>query len=87
MFSTIIAGGGHGFYQPIFALFPFATFSCIWKADMSFINLVIAIVQFPLYGLWIDKTSNEKRTWIVILTFHVVLATLIILFANPNWNN
>ncbi|MNL38112.1 hypothetical protein D3C87_1603000 [compost metagenome] len=84
LFSMIIAGGGHGFYQPIFALFPFATFSCIWDTDLSFINLMIAIFQFPLYGFWIDKTSNEKRTWGVILVLHVLLAGLIILFANSN---
>lgn len=85
LFSIIIAGGGHGFYQPIFALFPFATFSCVWNADLSFINFIIAIFQFPLYGLWIDKTSNKKRTWFVILFFHILLASLIILFANLNW--
>jgi len=85
LFSAIIAGGGHGFNQPIFALFPIATFPCIWKADMSFLNLMIAIIQFPLYGLWIDKTSNKKRTWFVILTFHVLLAGLIFIFANENW--
>ncbi|MFB3386471.1 hypothetical protein [Flavobacterium sp. LAR06] len=80
----IIAGGGHGFYQPIFALFPFATFSCIWETDLSFFNLIVAILQFPLYGLWIDKTSNKTRTWGVILILHVLLAGLIIVFANEN---
>lgn len=85
LFSMIIAGGGHGFFQPIFALFPFATFSCIWAGELSLIDLIIAILQFPLYGLWIDKTSNKTRTWVVILILHVLLATLIILFADSNW--
>lgn len=83
--TMIIAGGGHGFNQPIFTLFPFATFQCIWSKDLSFINFIIAAIQFPIYGLCIDKSKNKKKTWIVILILHILLAGLILLFANENW--
>lgn len=83
--AMIIAGGGHGFIQPIFALFPFATFQCIWSKDPSFINFIIAVFQFPIYGLCIDKSSNKKKTWIIILTLHVLLAGLILVLASANW--
>ncbi|MBS7252356.1 hypothetical protein [Flavobacterium branchiicola] len=83
--TMIIAGGGHGFIQPVFALFPFATFQCIWSKDLSFINFIIGVVQFPIYGLCIDKSSNKIKTWIIILILHILLAGLIFVFASENW--
>ncbi|MEN2400727.1 hypothetical protein GKZ90_0013135 [Flavobacterium sp. MC2016-06] len=87
LFSMFIAGGGHGFVQPIFALFPFATFTCIWMSELGFLNLILALIQFPVYGLLIDKANDKKRTWIIISILHFLIATLIILYANPNWIN
>ncbi|MEN2415239.1 hypothetical protein [Flavobacterium mesophilum] len=85
LIAMIIAGGGHGFVQPIFALFPFATFQCIWSKDLSFINFIIAVVQFPIYGLCIDKSINKTKNGIIILVLHVLLAGLIFVFASENW--
>lgn len=85
LICMILAGGGHGFVQPIFALFPFATFTCIWFTELSFFNLILAILQFPVYGLLLDKARYKRKTWILISIIHVLFVGLIFVFANENW--
>ncbi|MBE8725925.1 hypothetical protein [Flavobacterium hungaricum] len=86
LFCMIAAGGGHGFVQPIFALFPFAAFTCIWFAELSFFNLILAILQFPAYGLLIDKSNDKRKTMLMISILHILIVGLIFVFVNENWN-
>jgi hypothetical protein len=83
--SILLAGNGHGYFFPIFILFPMATFTCIWMMKLTVINLILAIFQFPAYGIIIDKTSNKNRTIISIFIIHVMLTILILKFADENW--
>lgn len=83
--SIFLAGGGHGYFEPMFALFPYATFTCIWMSELTLINLILAICQFPFYGILIDKASNKRKTSLVILIIHLLVSILILKFANENW--
>lgn len=83
--SILLGGNGHGYFFPIFVLFPMATFTCIWMTKLTVVNLILAIFQFPAYGIIVDKTSNKKRTTLSIFIIHVLLTLLILKFANENW--
>ncbi|WP_298146623.1 hypothetical protein [Flavobacterium sp.] len=83
--SILLGGNGHGYFFPIFVLFPTATFTCIWMMKLTVINLILAVFQFPAYGIIIDKTSNKKRTIISLFIIHVMLTILILKFADENW--
>ena len=71
-----LMGGGHGYFEPAIILFPtgLISFSIFDEIILPFI--ILAIVQFPVYGLLIDKSNNKRRTLFMILGIHIELALI-----------
>lgn len=82
-------GGGHGSYDAIFILFPFATFNVMFENQLSMGLFFLGFIQYPLYGFLLDL-ANEKgnidKIATIILIAHIVLVCLIFAFKDPtNW--
>lgn len=74
-------GAGHGSYLPAMFLFPFGLVSIVLFREITIPFVIIAILQYPVYGFVIDKVKNsEKYKWIafLILFVHLLLAMVII---------
>jgi hypothetical protein len=80
-------GAGHGHYVLAKVFFPFTMLSTVLFGSIIGPFIVIAIVQFPLYGLLIG-TANEKRrvapyaTALVIIHALAVIACFVLLREN-----
>jgi hypothetical protein len=88
LISLFLMGGGHGWYTPTMALFPLGTLNVIWDDHLSIPLLLVGLLQYPLYGLLIDraKSITQRRTHtILIIVFHLVLAAIIISFRSSHW--
>jgi hypothetical protein len=84
LFIAAISGGvGHGDYTPLIVLFPLAALSA--ELDHYFnatiLRIVIAVMQFPLYGLSLGiAVKRGTVVWVVVgLSVLHILATLIAL--------
>ena len=77
---VFLMGAGHGTYIPAMGLFPFSMLSILLFNKITMPFVIIAFIQYPLYGFVIDKTkSNEnKRTMFLLLFLHIFLAFIII---------
>lgn len=84
--TVLLAGGGHGFMNPILYTFPNAF---VYKFKNENNALIPMLFQFPLYGLLIDlsKISFTKRYYGLILAvgLHVTIL-LIALSKTKNWD-
>jgi hypothetical protein len=80
LFVMFLMGGGHGFYEPAIVLFPTGLVSLSIFHEIIIPFRVLAVIQFPLYGLLIDKSRDKYRTLLLIIGFHLALA-LITFFA------
>ena len=69
-------GGGHGTYAPGILLFPtgLISFSIFHRLELPFI--ILGIIQYPLYGLLIDRAENKPEATVLVLAFHIGLALL-----------
>ncbi len=70
-------GGGHGFFEPMFFLFPFASILFLWYNTINILFLFIACLQYPMYGLFIDKVTlplEKVKTEYLLLFIHILLA-------------
>ena len=78
----LLMGGGHGYYAPGIFLFPtgLISFSIFNRLEVPFI--ILGILQFPLYGLLIDRAGNKAKTALIILAFHIGLALLTFMTTN-----
>lgn len=70
--SVIIAGGGHGFTDQLFILFPWTFISKL--IDSQFLFFLIGMIQFPIYGLLYDKSVQKNKTVFIITIIHFLLA-------------
>jgi len=70
--SVIVAGGGHGFADQLFILFPWTYISKI--IDSQFIFFLFGLIQFPIYGLFYDKSFQKNKTIFIIVIVHFLLA-------------
>jgi hypothetical protein len=73
----MIMNGGHGSYAPAILLFPTGLISFLFFRALELPFLILGILQFPIYGLLIDKSKNKPKTAIIIVMLHVLLAILI----------
>lgn len=81
-------GAGHGSYKPAMGLFPFGMLGTIWQDSITLPFIIIAILQYPIYGFIIDKTLFAKRKKQIVLGLllsHIVLAILVIKLSGVNW--
>jgi hypothetical protein len=81
------AGGGHGTYLPAKILFPFAMLAGVFGHSISPPYVVLAIVQFPLYGFLLGAVFRSRRfaLCVVILSCaHFAVAAVDIFMAADN---
>ena len=74
---VFLAGGGHGYFEPIIFLFPFPSISILVFDEINLGFALIALIQYPIYGLLIDKIKNKQeviRTGLAIIISHTSVA-------------
>lgn len=75
--SIYSAKSGHGSYFWAKLFFPFTMISTYFLFEITLPFIIIALVQFPIYGIVLDITSNKKRRFLFasvsILVIHTVL--------------
>jgi hypothetical protein len=57
--AVMAAGGGHGTYMPAKILFPYTMLSTITMERITSPYVLLAILQFPLYGLFLGFTLSR----------------------------
>jgi hypothetical protein len=90
LYLAVIAGGvGHGTYFPAKALFPFTMLSVVFTPSITTPFIVLAFLQFPLYGLFLGALYRSPRFWIAVTSLsllHVAAAVVVFTFANPSFS-
>lgn len=77
MLAIFLMGGGHGYFEPTFLLFPTATILFIWYDTMNLAFLFMAFIQYPVYGLIHDKYKHRfQYIGLIIILLHFILAYL-----------
>jgi hypothetical protein len=78
----LLMGAGHGTYAPGILLFPTSliSFSIFHRLEVTFI--IVGIIQYPLYGLLIDRAENKPKVALMISAFHIGLALLTFMTTN-----
>lgn len=74
--AVIVAAGGHGSYAPAVLLFPLPMLLTRLTDEIAPSLLVLALLQFPLYGAfiaWPDRL-NRARATVSPLIMHAALA-------------
>lgn len=86
--AVFLAGGGHGWYEPAIMLFPFGLISILFSRSIELPFIILAILQYPVYGLLIDSIGTRKSikwTVISIALIHILLAGVILTLRGKNW--
>lgn len=89
LIAISFANGGHGSYIPAMAFFPFGLLSIIFNSRITIPFVVLAIIQYLIYGFIIDKailTNRSKTILTILILIHVILAVIIIKMTGENWN-
>ena len=75
LFLALIATeAGHGNYGLVIALFPISLLAVI-DGTITPTTLILACVQFPLYGIVIGYCAMRKRAWVgagIVVLVHIV---------------
>jgi len=85
---VFLMGGGHGMYEPAILLFPFGFIGILYSQSIELPFILIAILQYPIYGLLLDITGSRKTfkwTVVTILTLHLLLAITVLMFRGETW--
>ena len=75
------AGAGHGDYFWAKILFPYTMLSTVLFESITVPFLVLAIVQFPLYGLSLGYAKGKRRLAgraAVLLSAHLLAVVLVL---------
>jgi hypothetical protein len=83
------AGAGHGDYFWAKILFPYTMLSTFLFASITAPFILLAIVQFPLYGLLLAFAGERKRFGslaIVLALAHILAAALSLFLASENFS-
>lgn len=81
-------GAGHGSYIPAMSIFPFGLLGILIQDRITWPFIVIAILQYPLYGFLIDKANSPRQFKLLILALlatHIGLATLLVKLTGESW--
>ena len=78
------AGAGHGDYVLARLLFPLTILSTHFTDSITAPGLVIACVQFPVYGWLVGVGIENAKRSLVTLTVSFHTAVLILAFIFPN---
>ncbi|WP_143075922.1 hypothetical protein [Parafilimonas terrae] len=78
--AIFFAGAGHGSYAPAIFLFPFCLISLPLVGQITAPFIVMAILQYPIYGFILDafkRSEKYKEVIYLILFTHIALAITI----------
>ena len=66
--AALLANGGHGTYLPATIFFPVGMGISMLMHRVPIIAMVIAALQFPLYGYWFAKARQKRQflKWLAI---------------------
>lgn len=76
-------GGGHGTYVPAIMIFPFGLISFVLFDKLITPFVILAILQFPIYGLLVDYSISKGKKQIVVSSIfiaHIIVAIVIFIF-------
>ena len=76
MISIASAGLGHGNYLAVKILFPYAFYIAYRQGEIAAASLLVAIMQYPLYGAVIGVRKTRKVIAVFLLMIHVVFAAI-----------
>jgi hypothetical protein len=82
-------GGGHGTYIPSKIFFPYTMLSTVETESISPFFIVLAFIQYPLYGLIIQFGKEKKKKILrssIIGIVHVIAMILALTFENAHFN-
>ncbi|WP_299797143.1 hypothetical protein [uncultured Maribacter sp.] len=80
LFLTIfLAGGGHGTFLPAKLFYPFSMISAGFKDEIGTFEIIMAVIQIPVYGFII---SMKKSNWIYSIIGLHILAVVICLMTS-----
>ncbi|MCT2560852.1 hypothetical protein [Chryseobacterium herbae] len=74
---VFFAGGGHGNYSLLLLFFPFGLLGTLFNEGISFLFIIIGLLQLPVYGFLLDRFT-AKKAFPVIIGIHIIC--MIILF-------
>ena len=83
------AGAGHGDYRLAMILFPYTLLSAAIFVSITTPFIILAIMQFPLYGIALGHANEKGRISlmsILLCVVHGVAATAMFLVANENFS-
>ena len=86
--AVLLAGGGHGYFEPIIFIFPMSAISVIFFQEIKIGFALLALIQYPLYGFLIDQIkdeTNRKLIAVLIIVFHILIAFLIWIYLPQNF--
>jgi hypothetical protein len=76
--AVVAAGSGHGTYLPAKCLFPYTMLSTRWTASITTPFIVVALLQFPVYGIILTKANTKQKVaWAlcVVAAIHLLGVT------------
>jgi hypothetical protein len=79
LIAVVLAGGGHGTYYAAKCLFPYTMTSTRFFGDITSPFIVLAAVQFPVYGVILALGNVRGELALVaigIVVIHLVAAAL-----------
>ena len=78
--AAVTGGAGHGNYSLAILLFPFAAITVVLLDrlfESTIIMILVAAIQFPLYGIWLSICRWQKRTaLLLVLALHAAAAAV-----------
>jgi hypothetical protein len=83
------AGAGHGDYRLAMILFPYTLLSAVIFDSITTPFIILAIIQFPLYGIALGYANKKGRLAamsILLCVVHGVASTAMLLVANENFS-
>lgn len=86
LIALFCMGGGHGWYEPAVVLFPFSLFTLNFDQFSGIITIIVAFIQFPLYGLLIDKLQDKFYKKVILTTVFLIHILLVVRILMIDWN-
>jgi hypothetical protein len=89
LLAVVSGGGGHGNYLWAKILFPYTMVSTSIFESITTPFILLAIIQFPLYGIALGMANRKHKVaqMIVVLSVvHLLAVTITFLFSNDNFS-
>lgn len=77
--AVVSSGAGHGTIIPTALLFPLPALFFGSSADLRILGVVLAVVQYPLYGISMAVAKSGLFRWLFLTCLHSTLAILAVL--------